>query len=125
MRSTLFGLVTLAALLLVTGCESNSTPCGTEKGRTVLFSGEECNARTGDCSQGTYRRMASCASDCTKASPCAARVRTVREPVEVVYKRTTYKTVYEPKTTQEVSYERKPYQANREVVVRKPCDFEC
>ncbi len=45
---------------------------------------------------------------------CAPQVRETREPVEVVYKKTTYKTVYEPRTTASVSYEKEPYckQAN-------------
>jgi len=34
---------------------------------------------------------------------------TVSKPVEVIYKDTTYTTVYEPKTYEEVSYSRKPY----------------
>lgn len=34
---------------------------------------------------------------------------TVSKPVEVLYKNTTYTTVYEPRTYEEVSYERKPY----------------
>lgn len=40
---------------------------------------------------------------------CAPKYRSTREPVEVVYKKTTYKTVYEPKTTSSVSYEKEPY----------------
>lgn len=34
---------------------------------------------------------------------------TVSKPVEVIYKDITYTTVYEPKTYEEVSYSRKPY----------------
>lgn len=34
---------------------------------------------------------------------------TVSKPVEVIYKNITYTTVYEPKTYEEVSYSRKPY----------------
>lgn len=48
---------------------------------------------------------------------CAPKIRTTREPVEVVYKKTTYKTVYEPKTTSSVSYEKEPY--NGQVNVRR------
>lgn len=33
---------------------------------------------------------------------------TVSKPVEVIYKNTTYKTVYEPKTYKEVTMERRP-----------------
>jgi len=39
-------------------------------------------------------------------SGCQGEIRTVREPVEVVYKRTTYGTVYEPRHFQNVAYER-------------------
>lgn len=48
----------------------------------------------------------------TAAQPCNGCqpvVTQTREPVEVLYKKTTTKTVYEPKTTQEVSYEKEPY----------------
>lgn len=34
---------------------------------------------------------------------------TVSKPVEVIYKDTTYTTVYEPKTYSSTSYSRKPY----------------
>ena len=37
---------------------------------------------------------------------CQGEVRTVREPVEVVYRRRTYGTVYEPRYFENVSYER-------------------
>ena len=37
---------------------------------------------------------------------CQPTIRTTREPVEVVYKRVTYTTTYEPKTTSNVTYER-------------------
>ena len=51
-------------------------------------------------------------------SHCAPQVKEVREPVEIVYKKTTYKTVYEPKTTTTVTFEKEPYKqpANEEVV---------
>lgn len=42
-------------------------------------------------------------------SPCPAQIKETREPVEVIYKKTTYKTVYEPKTTSSVSYEKEAY----------------
>ena len=44
--------------------------------------------------------------DCDKG--CEPKITETREPVEVVYKKTSYKTVYEPKTTSEVSYEKVP-----------------
>lgn len=59
-----------------------------------------------------------CTSGCAVAQSscggCAPQIRETKEPVEVVYKKTTYKTVYEPRTTASVSYERAPYcgQAN-------------
>lgn len=44
------------------------------------------------------------------AQPCCqAKSYTVSEPVEILYKNTTYKTVYEPKTYSTVSYAKKPY----------------
>ena len=36
-------------------------------------------------------------------------VYTVSQPVEVVYRNTTYRTVYEPKTYSSVAYTKKPY----------------
>ncbi len=51
-------------------------------------------------------------------SHCAPEVKEVREPVEIVYKKTTYKTVYEPKTTTTVTFEKEPYkQETKEEVV--------
>ena len=35
-----------------------------------------------------------------------------REPVEVIYKRTYYRTIYEPKTYKKVEYEKVPVRAN-------------
>ena len=37
---------------------------------------------------------------------CAPSVKIVKEPVEIVYKKTTTTTVYEPKTTTDVTYEK-------------------
>lgn len=48
-------------------------------------------------------------------SPCPAKIRETREPVEIVYKKTTYKTVYEPKTTSSVTYEKEPYKPGVEI----------
>lgn len=52
---------------------------------------------------------------------CAPKYRTTREPVEVVYKKTTYKTVYEPKTTSSVSYEKEPYSGQLSDCKSEPC----
>ena len=40
---------------------------------------------------------------------CPAREYTVRTPVKVVYKNTTYRTVYEPRTFETTSFETRPY----------------
>ena len=66
----------------------------------------------------TYE-VASRSSSCSASSaavvetgdnaPCKTTIRETREPVEVVYKKTTYRTVYEPKTYEDVSYEKEPY----------------
>jgi hypothetical protein len=40
---------------------------------------------------------------------CPDQISETREPVEVVYKKTTNRTVYEPKTYSQVSYESAPY----------------
>lgn len=41
-------------------------------------------------------------------SQCIKTKSTV-QPVEIIYKRTTYKTRYIPQTTKEVTYEKRPY----------------
>lgn len=40
---------------------------------------------------------------------CQGSSYTVSEPVEVIYKNTVYRTVYEPKTYSTVSFVKKPY----------------
>lgn len=42
-------------------------------------------------------------------SGCQPTITQTREPVEVLFKKTTTTTVYEPKTTQEVAYEKEPF----------------
>ena len=46
---------------------------------------------------------------CNTCNSCEGKVSETREPVEVVYKKTTYKTVCDPKTVSQVSYETVPY----------------
>jgi len=46
------------------------------------------------------------AQDC---GGCPAKEYTVRTPVKVVFKNTTYRTVYEPRTFETTSYETRPY----------------
>lgn len=48
-------------------------------------------------------------SSCNSCNSCGDKVSEVREPVEVVYKKTTYKTVCDPKTVSQVTYETLPY----------------
>lgn len=40
---------------------------------------------------------------------CQAKEYTVRTPVKVVFKNTTYRTVYEPRTFETTAYETRPY----------------
>ena len=47
----------------------------------------------------TNTRTCGCATAQSSCGGCAPQVRETREPVEVVYKKTTYRTVYEPKTS--------------------------
>ncbi|MBR1601205.1 MAG: hypothetical protein IJ677_06460 [Alphaproteobacteria bacterium] len=49
------------------------------------------------------------ASSCCPTCSCQAREYTVRTPVKVVYKNTTYRTVYEPRTFETTAYETRPY----------------
>ena len=53
-----------------------------------------------------YTKPAQTCGACTSCSPCEPKVTETREPVEIVYKKTVNKTVYEPKTYSEVSYEK-------------------
>ena len=55
------------------------------------------------------RRTYEVASRSSSCSASSAAVVETGEPVEVVYKKTTYRTVYEPKTYEDVSYEKEPY----------------
>lgn len=58
--------------------------------------------------------VTACATDKERCYNCGYREEayTVSEPTEIIYKNTTYKTVYEPKTYKEISYERRPYRKN-------------
>jgi hypothetical protein len=48
-------------------------------------------------------------NSCNSCNSCESNASETREPVEVVYKKTTYKTVCDPKTVSEVTYETLPY----------------
>ncbi len=54
------------------------------------------------------------------ANGCQPTISETREPVEVVYKKTTYHTTYQPQTTSSVSYEKVPYTGQADVIVPKP-----
>ena len=56
----------------------------------------------------------------TRCLNCANRIETftVSEPTEIIYRNTTYKTIYEPRTYKEISYERRPY---RECIKKEYC----
>ena len=43
---------------------------------------------------------------------CQDKISETREPVELVYKKVTTKTTYEPKTSSQVTYEKVPYNSN-------------
>ena len=49
---------------------------------------------------------------------CPDKISETREPVEIVYKKVTTRTTYEPKTTSQVSYEKAPY--TKSVAIEKP-----
>ena len=57
---------------------------------------------------GVIGLLAGCATQsCNNCSVLTTH--TVSQPVEVIYRQTTYQTVYEPKTYEKTTYERKPY----------------
>ena len=60
-------------------------------------------------------------------SHCNPQVKEVREPVEIVYKKTTYKTVYEPRTSTTVTFEKEPYkqEAKEEQETDVPAAASC
>ena len=66
-----------------------SRPCQTCQPAPVVYAQPKANCGT-----------------CASCNPCQEKVTETREPVEVVYKKTTNRTVYEPKTYSEVSYEK-------------------
>lgn len=73
--------------------------------RQVQYQPRPCG---GECPRVVQRPVSSCG--CVSCA-CAGetKISETREPVEVVYKKTTTKTVYEPRTYSEVSYEKAPY----------------
>lgn len=48
----------------------------------------------------------------TACNGCQPSEYTIKTPVEVLYKNTTYRTVYVPQTSQSTSYEKRPYNAS-------------
>lgn len=55
--------------------------------------------------------LTACSSMCDNCYYGQEQSYTVSQPVEVIYRNTTYRTVYEPKTYKEVTLERRPYKA--------------
>lgn len=85
-------------------------PCPTAECQRVI----QRPCPTAECPRAVQRQVSSpCgSSSCTRTNcGCSAetKVSETREPVEVIYKKTTLKTVYEPRTYSEVSYEKAPY----------------
>ena len=58
------------------------------------------------CSQAAVAPAPVVVQQATPCNGCQPSVRATREPVEIVYKKTTYTTTYEPKTTSDITYER-------------------
>lgn len=54
--------------------------------------------------------------DTAPCNGCQPTVKEVREPVEITYKKTTYTTVYQPKTYEAVSFEKQAVTGNTTVV---------
>lgn len=73
----------------------------------VQYQPRPCN-NVSECPRAVRRTTSNCG--CASCG-CAgeAKVSETREPVEIVYKKVTTKTVYEPRTYAEVSYEKTPY----------------
>ena len=55
----------------------------------------------------------------TGCNGCQPIVRQTREPVEVIYKKTTYTTVFEPKTTATVTYEKEAVAGQKVISVHQ------
>lgn len=53
--------------------------------------------------------LSACSTTCDNCYYGREEAYTVSQPVEVIYRNTTYRTVYEPKTYREVTLERRPY----------------
>lgn len=53
--------------------------------------------------------LSACSTTCDNCYYGREETYTVSQPVEVIYRKTTYRTVYEPKTYKEITTERRPY----------------
>ena len=87
-----------------------------------LVAGLSACATCTDCDREEYPAPAPAPAVATPTPVAAPVVRnqapasyayTVSEPVEVIYKNTTYRTVYEPKTYSTTDYVKKPYSCNQ------------
>ena len=108
----------VAAVALVAGCEH--VPCDDNCGSTVLERPrQEAVAQVAEPVIYAAEPSADYCGEYQPSNACGTHIRTVREPVEVVYRRTVYKTVYEPKTYKSVNYEREAYVAQRTAPVER------
>ena len=89
----------------------------------VIPEGPSCGCQhkaSASCGCQRYAAPAPVAMPAQPCGGCAPQVSTTREPVEVLYKKTTYTTVYEPRTSAAVSYERVPYAGQSDPAVMVP-----
>lgn len=105
-------LIYLSVIALVAGLSA----CASDDGRNYRYAEEDES-----CSDALIKPVPAPAPApapvCNQCNPapvqdcggCPAREFTVRTPVQVVYKNTTYRTVYEPRTFETSSYETRPY----------------
>ncbi len=101
-------MINLVKGLMVVCLAGGLSACATHETSGNLrsfFDGEECRtAAPRPVQQPVYQA--------TNSGGCQPTEYTVRTPVEVVYKNTTYRTVYVPQVSQSVSYEKRPYNYN-------------
>lgn len=111
--SSIVAVMMVAGLAACTTTETNEAPNYRYAGRKTGCSDtliKERPAQSPVCNSCQARRVARPAPVAAPAcGGCQAREYTVRTPVQVVYKNTTYHTVYEPRTWETSSFETRPY----------------
>ncbi len=101
-------LVYLLAVVMVAGLSA----CATDDSRDYRYANEDegcSDALIKPAPAPAPAPCTTCQQPVASCSGCPAREYTVRTPVQVVYKNTTYRTVYEPRTFETSSYETRPY----------------